>query len=634
MVRAGVAFLLLALLLLAPPARADEEPAADGDDDSVPAATSLIVGVVTGDRVNVRVGPRIDNREVTHLAEGEVVLIVEEKGDWVAVRIPAGFPVAVSTDFTEAVGPDALRVKTSRLNLRVHPPEEGLPAPGIFQDHPPRGALLPLLESVDPRGPAEGASVRVVGLGVGPRARGDARFRPRSVRQAARPRGGARRSSSTRPARARRGDAVKRLAEARLEAAAREAGLRLMEVLGGVQQDLYRLRQAGGTDKAPIVALANRLDGVLGAESTAAESVLRLARALREDLEREIQLRVARHQAAIAKTRGLEPPAIEPLEPVVEDTAQVGEVRYEPTPGWTEEGVYFLFIGGRPRFTLRLTTGGPLPHPDFSEHVQAGAVKLVGRQPGDRLFGLPVFAGAVDRGRRVALRASAPPPGAAAAGPRAGSRACRRAGVEDLVQRVARVAQRGEDLRSGPARTTRRAARCLSFGASRSIRRSVWATSSNGERASGAGGGVGAGGGRPRGWTTAHGRVSGGAARGLTRVPRRGRRGSRAPRDPPPDAGPGRSGRGRTARCRTRRARGIPRRAAGRRPAKHGPGDARIASGSGARRLQSESSPFGRMRPGTGAPRPGCRRAATVASVRCKEDPAWQHSRQPQHSPT
>lgn len=390
MVRAGATFLLLALLLLAPPAGADEEPAANGDDDAAPAAAPLVVGVVTGDRVNVRVGPRVDNREVTHLAEGEVVLIVEEKGDWVAVRIPAGFPVAVSTDFTEAVGPDALRVTTSRLNLRVHPPQEGLPAPGIFQDHPPRGALLPLLEEVDPEELPEGASVRSSGWAwvLAPeetRAFVHGRYVKRLGLVAEH-------ADLVEAARARRGDAVKRLAEARLEAAAREAGLRLMEVLGAVQQDLYRLRQAGGTDKAPIVALANRLDGVLGAESTAAASVLRLARALREDLEREIQLRVARHQAAIAKTRGLQPPAIEPLEPVVEDTAQVGEVRYEPTPGWTEEGVYFLFIGGRPRFTLRLTTGGPLPHPDFSKHVLAGAVKVVGRQPGDRLFGLPVFA--------------------------------------------------------------------------------------------------------------------------------------------------------------------------------------------------------------------------------------------------
>ena len=390
MVRAGAQFLMLVLLLLAVPARADEEPAAAGDDAAPPAEPALSVGVITGDRVNVRVGPRIDNREVTHLAEGEVVLIVEEKGDWVAVRIPAGFPVAVSTDFTEDVGPDALRVTTSRLNLRVHPPQEGLPAPGIFQDHPPRGTLLPLLEKVDPEALPEGGGVRSAGWAwvLAPediRAFVHGRYVKRLGPVAEH-------AELVAAARARRGDAVKRLAEARLEAAAREAGLRLMEVLGAVQQDLYRLRQAGGTDKAPVVALANRLDGVLGTETLAAESVLRLARALREDLEREIQLRVARHQAAIARTRGLEPPAVEPLEPVVEDAAEVGEIRYEPTPGWTEDGVFFLFVGGRPRFTLRLTTGGPLPHPDFSRFVHAGAVKVVGRQPGERLFGLPIFA--------------------------------------------------------------------------------------------------------------------------------------------------------------------------------------------------------------------------------------------------
>ena len=46
-------------------------------------------------------------------------------------------------------------------------------------------------------------------------------------------------------------------------------------------------------------------------------------------LEREIQLRVARHQAAVAKTRGLEPPAVEPLEPVVEQMITRKEVKAE-----------------------------------------------------------------------------------------------------------------------------------------------------------------------------------------------------------------------------------------------------------------------------------------------------------------
>ncbi len=388
MIRASVSFMFLVLLFLAAPARADEEPSSD--DAAEPVEPALTVGLITGDRVNVRVGPRIDNREVTHLAEGAVVLVLEEKGDWLAVRIPSGFAVAVSTDYTEEVGPDALRVKTSRLNLRVHPPQAGLPAPGIFQDHPARGTLLPLLEMVDPEETPEGSTVRSSGWAWVLAPEGIRAFvHGRYVKKLG---PASEHTALVDAARARRKDAVKRLADARLEAAARASGLRLMEVLGAVQQDLYRLRQAGGTDKAPIVALANRLDVALSAEASAAESVLRLARALREDLEREIQLRVARHQAAVAKTRGLDSPAVEPLEPVVEAAEQVGEIRYEPTPGWREDGVYFLWIGGRPRFTLRLTTGGPLPHPEFSKHANAGARKVVGRQPGDRLFGLPVFA--------------------------------------------------------------------------------------------------------------------------------------------------------------------------------------------------------------------------------------------------
>jgi len=385
--------LLSFVLLLLPASRALADDDATEPAGAPAAAAEPVVGVITGDHVNVRVGPRIDNREVTHLNEGDVVLIVEERGDWLCVRLPSGFPVAVSTDYTEAVGPDALRVKTNRLNLRVHPPQSGLPAPGIFQDHPEVGTLLPLLEMVEMPEPAEeGAPVGGVRSGgwawvLAPeeiRAFVHGRYVKRLGPVAEH-------ADLVEAARAKRQQAVERLAEARQEEARRTSGLRLMETLGAVQQDLYRLRIAGGTDKTPIVALANRMDAALDAEGAAADGVLRLARALREDLEREIQLRVARYQAEVARTRGLDAPALEPLEPVVEDASVTGDIRYEPTPGWKEEGVYFLWIDGRPRFALRLTIGGPLPHPDFASHAEAGPRRLVGRQPGTRLFGLPVF---------------------------------------------------------------------------------------------------------------------------------------------------------------------------------------------------------------------------------------------------
>lgn len=354
-----------------------------------PAPEEPVVGVITGNRVNVRVGPRVDNRPVARLDEGAVVIAVEQRGQWVGVLVPSGLAAVVSTDYTVPEGPDKLRVKARKLNLRVHPPEKGKPAPGIFLDHPENGTLLTLIELVEPSVEGTAGGIRSGGWAwviapEGTRAfvheRYVKRLGPLSEH-----------TERVEAARARRTEGAKLLIEARHEAARQASGLRLMEILGAVQQDLYRLRQAGGTDKAPIVALANRMDEVLEEEDQAVDRVLRLARALREDLEREIQLRVARHDAELARTQGLNPPTVPLLDEVQDDVVLKGTIRYEPTPGWTEEGVHFLWIDGRPCFALRLTTGGPLPHPEFNEHVDGGLRRVEGRRPGSRLFGLPVL---------------------------------------------------------------------------------------------------------------------------------------------------------------------------------------------------------------------------------------------------
>ncbi len=389
--------LLLAILAapVLPPALADG-PASPAPAGPIPTAPTLVE--VTGESVNVRVGPRVDNRAVTTLSRGDVLLVVEDVPGWKGVRIPAGFPVAVSLDYVVPEGPSSVRVMARNLNLRVCPPEAGEPAPGIFRDHPALGELLTLIDIEDPE-PEDAEAPE-----------GDGTERPfghrwawvvapeeirvyvsdRFLRPIARDADGLARLAA---ARDKRRVEAEQLAEARRLVEARASAMRLMEVVGNVQRSLHDLREnAASNDKAPVVALATRLDKALETESKAMPSVLRLAKALDDDLDREIALRVARHDAALARELGREPTAIPPLAPKADDATFKGIIRYEPTPGWKEPGVYFLWIDGRPLYVLRpggvVDTSGEAvlrEATDAREHDVEGALL------GKRLFGLPVL---------------------------------------------------------------------------------------------------------------------------------------------------------------------------------------------------------------------------------------------------
>jgi hypothetical protein len=365
----------LLLLALAPP-----RPVAADDDPVVapapePVTADLPAAIVTGDRVNLRVGPRMDNRPVAQLAEGTVVLVVERVPGWAGVLVPEGFPAVVSASYVEEVGPDEVEVVARNLNLRVEPPQEGRPAPGIFRDHPDLGARLTLISN-------EGDWVWVVAP-EGTRAYLNERFLtelgPASQH-------GDRLDAARRV----RAEKATRLSAARRAASSQTSGMRLREVMSVVQAALLEARREAGYDKTPIVQLADRLDAALQREAHAPERVLTMALALREDLEREIVLRVARYDAALARERGLSPSPVPPLEEPAASLVAEGIVKYEPTPGWREEGIYLLWVGERPAYVLRLTTGGQLPHPDFGAHVER-PVRVSGARPGERLFGLPVL---------------------------------------------------------------------------------------------------------------------------------------------------------------------------------------------------------------------------------------------------
>ena len=380
--------MLIVLLALGRPAPADEVPLPADEEASEPA---LVLAEITGDQVNARVGPRVDNRPVTRLAQGTIVIVVEEVPGWYGVQVPSGFPAAVSMDYVEPVGRHGVRVLGRKLNLRVHPPEVGKPLPGIFRDHPALGEVLVLIDiEEEPADLEESERARYGGRWAWVMAPPPTRVyvNERFVRKLPPSEAVDARLAAAREAR--RAE-IARLAEVRTAMAAREAAVRLMETVGRVQQDLVELRRVGGHDKMPIVALANQLDQALTAEAGALPAVRRLAQALRDDLEREIELRVARHDVALARELGRDAPAVGPLEPKVERVERRGVLKYEPTPGWKEEGVYFLWIDDKPAYALRPASQEATNPLEFARFADGKPHRLEGALPGERLFGIPVL---------------------------------------------------------------------------------------------------------------------------------------------------------------------------------------------------------------------------------------------------
>jgi len=335
------------------------------------------LGLVSGQGVNLRVGPRTDGHPVARLDEGTVVLVVEEVGDWLGVRVPQGFPAAVARRYLEPAGPDALRVTADRLNLRVRPPKDDGPMPDPFRDQIGRGCPLPHLRDEgdwawviapeEVRAYLHKDYVHVLG--------------PFEEHE-----------DALKTARARRVAEVEALARARREEEALEAGGRLRGAVGETQAALWRLREEGGIDRTPVVDLANALDGALAQGGAAPPDVRRLARALRQDLENELEIRTARKDAEVARIKGETPPT-EPKEAPVVPMAEVrGTIRWEAAPRWRNGGAFVLWRGEEPVHVLELTTGTPLPLPDLAGLASSGEEALVkGAQPGRRVFGLPVI---------------------------------------------------------------------------------------------------------------------------------------------------------------------------------------------------------------------------------------------------
>jgi hypothetical protein len=183
---------------------------------------------------------------------------------------------------------------------------------------------------------------------------------------------------------------VAELQRVRAAAAAASDSLALRTAIGEAQQRLQRLRLEGGHDKTPVALVREALGKALEGAPHAPPGDRELAALMLEDLEREMDLRESRAEAAIAKARG-EPappvPSIAPEEAVVEIE---GALSWEAVPGLSGGGAFVLCQDEKRKRVLRLGTGGPLPHPDLKARCDGKVWRFRGSSPGERVLGLPV----------------------------------------------------------------------------------------------------------------------------------------------------------------------------------------------------------------------------------------------------
>jgi SH3-like domain-containing protein len=384
---------LAALIPFAAPAASDEPtPATSPDAD-------WTVGIVKGDQVNLRIGPRQDDVAVLTLEQGAVVIVVERAGEWLGVRLPAGFAGSIAAELTEPVDAEHVRVTGSNVNLRRG---SGLDQPP-FRDRLVKGVVLPVLAKegewllveapeeirayvhsryVEEKGTVAANAERIA----------SGRHR-REAREALRIESAKKTAASIDPANPSK-PATPAAAGSAGDAGDDDKSLR--DEMGAATKGLVALRAAGGYDVAPVAAIEDRLEAAAARWKGASDRTKALAKVLLEDLRREEAIRVAFADEILAKKRTGQPAptAAKPPAESMDAVELTGVIRWEAAPGWDGGGVFVLWeIGGiagsrQPVRALHWATGD-LKTVATEKDAADVKVKVRGKQTGGRLLGLP-----------------------------------------------------------------------------------------------------------------------------------------------------------------------------------------------------------------------------------------------------
>ena len=360
------AFFALGVLLGAAPA--GRSAVADDAPGAAPAESS--VGIVTGDKVNLRVGPRTDDAPVTQLEQGTALVIVERVPEWFGVRVPAGFQAAVAAALTEIVDDDHVRIVGVGVNLRVRPPAGDRAYPA-FRDHPVSGSILPVIAR-------EGDWVWV----EAPEAT-RAYIATKYVKEVGTLSENVERLSDARGARVKREEA-RALTKKKSREVTDDSALRAE--VGAISNEMAKVRSNGGYETAPVAVLADRLDSCVEAHAAAPAKAKALAKALAGDLDREMQIRVAYADEILLKKRMGQPPpeAPKPASQAAGPFDAKGGVRWESAPGLPEGGLFVLWSGERPSAALKWAGG------DLRSLANWGSASVKGRTTGAVVAGLPI----------------------------------------------------------------------------------------------------------------------------------------------------------------------------------------------------------------------------------------------------
>lgn len=338
---------------------------------------------VDGHGVRLRVGPRVDVHPILELDRHTPLIELRRLGSWAGVLVPAGFPCVISSKYSRVEDEHTVVVTGRRVNLRVRVPEEGGPLPGAFRKQAMRDERLLLLPHAAGI-PADAPWYRIMApLEV------EAWIHTDYLRDI----GLADEHTDIIEAElAKRAAALSAVREARTAARRDVQDKKLLRALAATEKELTALRRVGGMDRTPVIRLADALVDSLAAAPNASDRVLRLGKALYKDLEAEIEIRVARKDAEVARLRGLTVPPLKPVAPTIPQVTAEGTLLHEEAPGWSSGHLYVFFKGVEPVYVLRLSTETPTPWPNLRKLADGTThYRVEGKAPGERAFGLPVI---------------------------------------------------------------------------------------------------------------------------------------------------------------------------------------------------------------------------------------------------